>query len=105
MVLVMLGEGEAYIDGKLVPGREALAQAGLEPIELSGKEGLALINGTQIMTAVGCIAWQETVNLMKAADIAAALSLEGLKERELLLIRGLVRLDHIRDRLLRRRTF
>ncbi|MCR5757470.1 MAG: histidine ammonia-lyase [Selenomonas sp.] len=79
MVLVMLGEGEAYVDGKLLPGKEALACKGLSPIVLSGKEGLALINGTQIMTAVGCIVWQEAVNLMKAADIAAALSLEGLK--------------------------
>lgn len=79
MVLVMLGEGEAYVDGKLVSGAEALKNAGLEPITLSGKEGLALINGTQIMTAVGCISWYDTVNMMKAADIIAALSTEGLK--------------------------
>jgi len=79
MVLVMLGEGEAFVDGKRIPGKEALAAKGLSPVVLSGKEGLALINGTQIMTAVGCIAWKEAVNLMKAADIAAALSLEGLK--------------------------
>ena len=79
MVLVMLGEGEAYVEGKLVSGAEALKRVGLQPIVLSGKEGLALINGTQIMTAVGCIVWQDAVNLMKAADIAAALSVEGLK--------------------------
>ena len=79
MVLVMLGEGEAYVEGKLVSGAEALKMVGLQPIVLSGKEGLALINGTQIMTAVGCIVWQDAVNLMKAADIAAALSVEGLK--------------------------
>lgn len=79
MVLVMLGEGEAYVEGQLISGKEALAKAGLEPLVLSGKEGLALINGTQIMTAVGCIAWHEAVNMMKAADIAAALSVEGLK--------------------------
>ena len=60
-------------------GAEALAARGLEPIVLSGKEGLALINGTQIMTAVGCMVWDRAVNLMKAADIAAALSLEALK--------------------------
>ncbi|MBQ1915040.1 MAG: aromatic amino acid lyase, partial [Selenomonadaceae bacterium] len=70
---------EAFVDGKRIPGKEALAVKGLSPVVLSGKEGLALINGTQIMTAVGCIAWKEAVNLMKAADIAAALSLEGLK--------------------------
>jgi histidine ammonia-lyase len=79
MVLVMLGEGEAYVEGQLMSGAAALAQAGLQPVVLGGKEGLALINGTQIMTAVGCIAWQDAVNLMKSADIAAALSLEGLK--------------------------
>ena len=79
MVLVMLGEGEAEVDGRRMSGAEALAARGLEPIVLSGKEGLALINGTQIMTAVGCMVWDRAVNLMKAADIAAALSLEALK--------------------------
>ena len=79
MVLVMLGEGEAYVDNKLMSGRDALAARKLTPIILSGKEGLALINGTQIMTAIGCIVWQEAVNLMKVADIAAAMSVEGLK--------------------------
>ncbi len=79
MVLVMLGEGEAYLNGQLLTGAEALKVCGLEPIVLSGKEGLALINGTQIMTAVGTIAWHDAVNLMKAADIAAGLSVEALK--------------------------
>jgi len=79
MVLVMLGEGEAEVDGKVVSGAEALAARHLEPIVLSGKEGLALINGTQIMTAVGCMVWDRAVNLMKAADVIASLSLEALK--------------------------
>ncbi len=79
MVLVMLGEGEAYLNGQLMAGAEALKACDLEPIVLSGKEGLALINGTQIMTAVGTIAWHDAVNLMKAADIAAGLSVEALK--------------------------
>jgi len=79
MVLVMLGEGEAYLNGQLMKGDEVLKACGLEPIVLSGKEGLALINGTQIMTAVGTIVWHDAVNLMKAADIAAALSVEALK--------------------------
>ncbi|MBP2664989.1 MAG: Histidine ammonia-lyase [Firmicutes bacterium] len=79
MVLVMLGEGEAYLNGQLITGAEALKTCGLEAIVLSGKEGLALINGTQIMTAVGTIAWHDAVNLMKAADIAAGLSVEALK--------------------------
>ncbi|HWR40188.1 MAG TPA: histidine ammonia-lyase [Patescibacteria group bacterium] len=79
LVLVMLGEGQAFVDGRLVSGAAALAAAGLEPVTLGGKEGLALINGTQIMTAVGCVAWYESDQLMKLADVAAALSLEALK--------------------------
>lgn len=79
MVLVMLGEGQAFVDGQLVSSAEALAKSGLEPIALSGKEGLALINGTQIMTAVGCMVWQDAVDLMKSADVAAALCVEALK--------------------------
>lgn len=79
MVLVMLGEGEAYVNGQLITGAEALKACNLEPIVLSGKEGLALINGTQIMTAVGTVAWHDAVNLMKAADLAAALSVEALR--------------------------
>mgnify|MGYP000779970565 FL=1 len=54
MVLVMLGEGEAEYQGRVLPGREAMAAAGIETIQLAAKEGLALINGTQIMTAIAC---------------------------------------------------
>ncbi|MBP2667458.1 MAG: Histidine ammonia-lyase, partial [Firmicutes bacterium] len=79
IALVLMGEGKAFVDGKLVSGREALAVAGLQPIELGGKEGLALINGTQIMTAVGALVWADAESLMKAADIAAAMSLEALR--------------------------
>lgn len=79
MVLVMLGEGQAFVDGKLVSGAAALSAAGLQPIVLGGKEGLALINGTQIMSAIGCTVWHDAVELLKTADIAAALCLEALK--------------------------
>lgn len=79
MVLVMLGEGQAFVDGALVKGAEAMAAAELQPVTLGGKEGLALINGTQIMTAVGCLVWRDAVDLLKTADIAAALSLEALR--------------------------
>lgn len=79
MVLVMLGEGHAFVNGRLMSGAEALKDCGLEPIALSGKEGLALINGTQIMTAVGTMVWHDAVNLMKMADIAAGLCTEALK--------------------------
>ena len=79
VALVMMGEGKAFVDGRKVHGREALLTAGLQPIALGGKEGLALINGTQIMTAVGTLVWHDAANLMKAADIAAAMSLEALR--------------------------
>ena len=79
MVLVMMGEGQAYLKGQLVSGKEAMSAAGLQPVRLGGKEGLALINGTQVMTAVGCLVWHDASNLMKLADISAALSLEALR--------------------------
>lgn len=79
IALVLMGEGKGFVDGKLVSGKEALQAAGLQPIALAGKEGLALINGTQIMTAIGALVWADAVILMKAADIAAAMSLEALR--------------------------
>src|SRR6266545_5686781 len=54
--LVLIGEGEAFVDGVRMPGGEALRKKGLSPIELAAKEGLALVNGTQVMTAIGCLA-------------------------------------------------
>lgn len=79
IILVLLGEGEAYVNGKLVSGKEAMAHAGIEPIAIGGKEGLALINGTQVMSAVGCMVWYDAADLFKTADIAASMSLEALK--------------------------
>lgn len=79
IALVMMGEGKAFVQGKRVPGATALAAAGLQPVAFGGKEGLALINGTQIMTAVGALVWQDAAELMKAADIGAAMSLEALR--------------------------
>lgn len=79
IALVLMGEGKAFVNGAIVPGAEALRQAGLTPIAFAAKEGLALINGTQIMTAVGALAWVDAADLMKAADIAAAMSLEALR--------------------------
>lgn len=79
IALVMMGEGEAFVGGRLIPGGEAMAAAGVAPLSLGGKEGLALINGTQIMTAVGVLLWHDAVSLLKAADIAAAMSLEALR--------------------------
>lgn len=78
MVLVMIGEGEAYFDGKLTSGKEAMDKAGINIIELTSKEGLGLINGTQVMTAIGTLAVYDAENLIKALDISAALSVEAL---------------------------
>jgi histidine ammonia-lyase len=79
IALVMMGQGKAIVDGKCVSGAEALETAGLQPVALAAKEGLALINGTQIMTAVGALVWHDAANLMKAADIASMMSLEALR--------------------------
>ena len=79
IALVLMGEGKAFVAGKLVTGAEALAAVGLFPVAFAAKEGLALINGTQIMTAVGALVVHDAALLMKAADIAAAMSLEALR--------------------------
>ncbi|MGA7671157.1 MAG: histidine ammonia-lyase [Nitrolancea sp.] len=79
--LVLLGEGEATLKGsdEVLPGAEALKRVGLEPIELSAKEGLALINGTQLMTAVGVLALHDAEVLLATAEVAATASLEALR--------------------------
>ncbi|MDR3586553.1 MAG: histidine ammonia-lyase [Desulfosporosinus sp.] len=79
MVLVLLGEGEAFYKGRRMSGREALAQAKIVPVVLEGKEGLALINGTQVMTAIAALAIWDAEILWESANITAALSLEALE--------------------------
>jgi len=79
MVLPMIGEGEAEFDGEISSGEIAMEKAGIEIIELTAKEGLVLINGTQVMMAVGALAVYDSINLLKISDIAAALSLEALR--------------------------
>ena len=78
MALVMIGLGEAEIDGQIVPGGEALLAAGLTPLTLQAKEGLALTNGTTLMAALGSLAVLEAENAAYVADIAGTLSLEAL---------------------------
>ena len=78
MVLVMLGEGEAYYHGERMPGDKAMKLAGIPIVELTSKEGLALINGTQVMTSIGTLALYDSINLAKTADIISALTLEAL---------------------------
>jgi len=77
MVLPMIGLGMAEYMGEVIPGNEAMARAGIQVVELTSKEGLALINGTQVMTAVGVLTVYDALNLVKASDIAAALSFEA----------------------------
>ncbi len=76
LALVLIGEGEVLDAG---PGAAALARAGLKPITLGPKEGLALINGTQPSTAVLALALAAAEQLTRAADIAAALSIDALR--------------------------
>ncbi len=77
VVLPMIGLGQAEYNGEVLDGAEAMKRAGIPTIELTSKEGLALINGTQVMTSVGALALYDALNLVKAADIAAALSFEA----------------------------
>jgi len=79
MVLPMIGEGEAEYRGSVIPGPEAMRKAGIPVIELAAKEGLALINGTPIMTAIGLCTLRGAMNLAKLADIAAAMTAEALR--------------------------
>ena len=81
LALVLIGEGEASVGDAtaVLPGREALRLAGLEPIQLGAKEGLALINGTQPSAAVAALALAGAERLARAADIAVALSIDALR--------------------------
>ncbi|MBX5464347.1 MAG: histidine ammonia-lyase [Clostridia bacterium] len=77
--LVLIGEGEAELGGELLPGAEALRRAGLAPLELEAKEGLALINGTQLMEALGLLAWLGARRLADWADAVGALTFQALR--------------------------
>jgi histidine ammonia-lyase len=78
LALVAIGEGEAFYHGERMAGGEALRRAGLQPIVLAAKEGLALLNGTQAMTAVGALAVARGRRVARLADLAGAMSLEAL---------------------------
>ena len=79
LALVLIGEGEALFEGARMPGDEALRRAGLAPIELAAKEGLSLVNGTQLMTAVGALALHDAHDTARLADVSGAISLEALR--------------------------
>jgi histidine ammonia-lyase len=78
LALVLIGEGEAFYRGERLAGGEALRRAGLVPVVLEAKEGLALVNGTQAMSAVGALTLLRAESLSELADIAGAMTLEGL---------------------------
>jgi histidine ammonia-lyase len=78
LALVLIGRGEAFYRDRRMDGGEALRAAGLEPIRLETGEGLALVNGTQVMTAIAALAVSDAGRLARAADIACAVSLEVL---------------------------
>src|SRR5437762_2197704 len=79
LALPLVGEGEAWFDGELHSGADALAAADLEPTHLAAKEGLSLINGTQFMAAYGALGVVRARRLAQTADLACALSLEALQ--------------------------
>lgn len=79
LAVALVGEGQSAYGGRVMPSGEALTAAGLAPVRLHAKEGLALINGTQLMTALAGLATSEALRLAKTADIAGGLSLDALK--------------------------
>lgn len=78
LILVLVGEGRAEYQGEIMSGKEALEKAGIKPVQLMLKEGVALNNGTQLMTAIATLAVYDAENLMTTAEVASALSLEAL---------------------------
>src|SRR5437588_1549629 len=79
LALSLIGEGEAFLDGERMESSEALRRAKLRPVHLEAKEGLALLNGTQAMHAVGGLALLRAKRLSRLADVSGAMSLEALK--------------------------
>jgi histidine ammonia-lyase len=79
LALACVGEGEAVYEGERMAGGEALRRARIEPLLLEAKEGLALLNGTQALTAVGALALERALRLTRTADVSGAMSLEALK--------------------------
>ncbi len=78
LALVLIGEGEAFVEGVRMPGAVALKKVGLTPVVLEAKEGLTLVNGTQAMGAVGVLSWLKSERLAKLFDLAGAMTVEGL---------------------------
>ncbi len=77
MTLTLIGEGEAFYAGERMPSAEALSRAGLAPIRLAAKEGLSLVNGTEVMTGVAALSMLRAEGLLASADVIGAMSLEA----------------------------
>jgi histidine ammonia-lyase len=82
LALVLIGEGKARVKGRVVTGKQAVRMAGLKPLRLGPKEGLALINGTQFMTAIGALTLLDAEHLADVADAAGAMTIEALRGTE-----------------------
>jgi histidine ammonia-lyase len=80
LALSLIGEGEAFLDGKRMGSADAFKRAKLKPARLAAKEGLALLNGTQAMHAVGGLSILRAKRLANLADVAGAMALEGLRD-------------------------
>lgn len=79
LALVLIGEGEAFYQGERISGQTALEKASLKPLTLKAKEGLALLNGTQMMTAIGIITLIKAEFLANMADLAGSMTIEAVK--------------------------
>lgn len=105
VAIVLIGEGKAEYEGEILSGAEALKRAGLTPVSLEAKEGLALINGTQAMTGVGVVTLNEAERVGLAADMAACLTMEALQgivsafDSELLAVRPHPELEFVASRM------
>lgn len=82
LALVLIGEGKARVKGKEMSGSRALKAVGLRPLRLGPKEGLALINGTQFMTAIGALTLLDSEYLCDVADLVGAMTIEALRGTE-----------------------
>jgi histidine ammonia-lyase len=79
LALALIGEGQVLFEGRPLPAAMALLQAGIAPLVLEAKEGLALLNGTQAITAVGALALARALRVVELSDLAGAMTLEALK--------------------------
>jgi histidine ammonia-lyase len=79
LALALIGEGQVLLDGEAMPAADALRRVRLEPLSLTAKEGLAVLNGTQMMAAIGCLAVHDAHQLARTADLVAAMSIEAMR--------------------------